>query len=433
MRPGSFQHENIDRSIKCPLCQLNSKFRTYTKFFSSKIEDNHGGLNSRRRKQRLDIENSEDILDPLLLEEFSTEDFQNFGEINNPCDLELVLKHISWFIKHANLGSVSQSATELSRSFAYLKDEQKKLSTFLQSVSNQINAYDEIEMAKTRMRLVQPGEIVDFNSIESVNIVHPFMLENTIIKHELDKVENEKKLRRKLNQIIYMKNLEKTYEMKDDQENQDLCPICSEKFGYEWYILTCGHLFCKGCNDGLVKSCEKKGHVRCALCRELCLHTESYLVSTRTNKSKKKLKLSAALSAEFEPLVECSDQEFSDIKINGECNSAKVEGVVKCLLKLIGEDKNVKCVVFSEHFVIIDLIISLMQENSIGFACVKSQKFSSQKAIDAFKLNDDVNVLLMLYSQGANGLNLTEATHVLLVEPTLDKSQEIQAIGNFSF
>ena len=82
---------------------------------------------------------------------------------------------------------------------------------------------------------------------------------------------------------------------------------------------------------------------------------------------------------------------------------------------------------FSEHFVILDLIISLLNTNSISYRCVRGVK--SQKPIDAFKLDDSVNVLLMLYNHGANGLNLTEATHVLLVEPTLDKSQEIQAIG----
>lgn len=52
-----------------------------------------------------------------------------------------------------------------------------------------------------------------------------------------------------------------------------------------------------------------------------------------------------------------------------------------------------------------------------------------QENLKLFKYDDHVNVLLMPVHSGANGLNLVEASHVILVEPILNPSSELQALG----
>nr|XP_014353888.1 PREDICTED: E3 ubiquitin-protein ligase SHPRH-like [Latimeria chalumnae] len=52
-----------------------------------------------------------------------------------------------------------------------------------------------------------------------------------------------------------------------------------------------------------------------------------------------------------------------------------------------------------------------------------------QENLSAFKYNPNINILLLPLHTGSNGLNIIEATHVLLVEPILNPAHELQAIG----
>ena len=49
--------------------------------------------------------------------------------------------------------------------------------------------------------------------------------------------------------------------------------------------------------------------------------------------------------------------------------------------------------------------------------------------MEEFKEDDDIPVLLLPLQSGSNGLNIIEATHVILVEPSLNPSLEKQAVG----
>jgi hypothetical protein len=53
----------------------------------------------------------------------------------------------------------------------------------------------------------------------------------------------------------------------------------------------------------------------------------------------------------------------------------------------------------------------------------------SQQALQQFRSTNEVRVLLLPTHMGANGLNLIEATHVILVEPLLNLAVELQAIN----
>lgn len=57
-------------------------------------------------------------------------------------------------------------------------------------------------------------------------------------------------------------------------------------FFFKWFILSCGHLFCKDCYNSLLTTENSFYHnlkrcVRCPMCRENCFHEESHLVSTK--------------------------------------------------------------------------------------------------------------------------------------------------------
>ena len=50
-------------------------------------------------------------------------------------------------------------------------------------------------------------------------------------------------------------------------------------------------------------------------------------------------------------------------------------------------------------------------------------------ALQAFRQSAEVRALLLPLKSGANGINLVEATHVIIAEPLLERAVEQQAIG----
>lgn len=125
--------------------------------------------------------------------------------------------------------------------------------------------------------------------------------------------------------------------------------------------------------------------------------------------------------------VNCEQKSINDIGIRfiGDY-SKKIEKIVKTILELRKKDKAVKIIIFSQWAAVLHVIGDALRENGIVFRN-KLTKFS--KTIDEFKKDDKITCLLLPLASGSKGLNLIEATHVMLVEPILNPSEELQAIG----
>ncbi|XP_010149638.1 PREDICTED: E3 ubiquitin-protein ligase SHPRH-like [Eurypyga helias] len=76
----------------------------------------------------------------------------------------------------------------------------------------------------------------------------------------------------------------------------------------------------------------------------------------------------------------------------------------------------------------LDIISKALYDNNMIFSQINGiNKF--QENLSAFKYDPNINILLLPLHTGSNGLNIIEATHVLLVEPILNPAHELQAIG----
>ena len=89
----------------------------------------------------------------------------------------------------------------------------------------------------------------------------------------------------------------------------------------------------------------------------------------------------------------------------------------------------------------LQIIGKALEKNNIRFVtCVSSKdlsnshskKSSGQAPLDKFRYDLAIRVLLIPLSLGADGLSITEASHVFILEPLLNKTVEAQAVARVS-
>ncbi|XP_054248915.1 E3 ubiquitin-protein ligase SHPRH isoform X1 [Indicator indicator] len=321
-------------------------------------------------------------------------------------ETERALKAILSFAKaHRMDAKLTEEGSIFLELFEAWKKEYKLLHEYWMVLRDHVSAIDELAMATERLRVRHPDEPKPNPPV--LHIIEPHEVEQNRVKLLNDKAVAKSQLQKKLGQLLYLTNLEKSQDKTTGGINPEPCPICARQLGKQWAVLTCGHCFCNECIAIIIEQYSvgtRRSSIKCAICRQTTSHKEISYVFT----------------------AETANQE-DDIPVKGS-HSTKVEAVVRTLKKIQFKDPGAKSLVFSTWQDVLDIISKALYDNNMIFSQINGiSKF--QENLSAFKYDPNINILLLPLHTGSNGLNIIEATHVLLVEPILNPAHELQAIG----
>lgn len=116
--------------------------------------------------------------------------------------------------------------------------------------------------------------------------------------------------------------------------------------------------------------------------------------------------------------------EIKNIDLDGPAFTTKVDNLVRHLLYLRENDPGAKSIVFSQYSDFLAVLGLAFKRYQIGFT-----SFEKPNGITNFKEDPSVEVFLLHARAHASGLNLTNASHVFLMEPLINTALELQAIA----
>lgn len=167
-----------------------------------------------------------------------------------------------------------------------------------------------------------------------------------------------------------------------------LCPICLEKKNEPILLTCCQNIFCGAC---VLQWFQKKNN--CPMCRRPITNENIIYVSCRDNG-------------------------------NGEGSSASTMALppskTDTILQIIlSKKEGAKVIIFSSFQETFDLIRGAMYDNAIPFGEIRGTMSTREKTIQDFKEND-LDVLFINSLDSGAGINLQEATDLILFHPLSD-------------
>lgn len=200
----------------------------------------------------------------------------------------------------------------------------------------------------------------------------------------------------KISESKYMLSILEKISRKDSINTEESCTICFDNL-INTSLTSCGHLFCKECLD----MCLKYKKI-CPMCKTDLNGKDIYIINSKNDNDN-----------EINPLI----------KKYG----SKLGKLISIVRTIITNDNN-RIIIFSQWDKMLNLIGKSLSDNGIENTSVKGNVWCKNSAINKFKIGQNNKVIMLSLSNSASGTNLTEASHIIFVEPVNTNYDEMKAI-----
>ena len=192
------------------------------------------------------------------------------------------------------------------------------------------------------------------------------------------------------------------------------CPVClCDDETKDSVVLTqCGHEFCPPCAANIFK----RGTARCAVCRkQLRIPRDLRLIDRRIEEEKVDSKKDAAAA------TVASSKDVSAAAQSGvrDLYGSKIDALIRLIRRILSRRDCKKIVIFAQFQHLLKLIADVLQKNGVEFVIAHGSIRSTERAFRAFRLDEDVRVILLSSEKSISGVHLVEANHLIAVHPTL--------------
>jgi SNF2 family DNA or RNA helicase len=188
--------------------------------------------------------------------------------------------------------------------------------------------------------------------------------------------------------------------MKSTDNIDEDCSICISTI-LKPTLTKCGHLYCFEC----IKS-SMNFKKECPTCRKPLLEKELMLVEKREEKEEKTNV--SSLIAKY---------------------GSKLGYIINCVSEIVSDINN-RVIIFSQWDDMLNIVSSTLKENNIHNTIVKGNAVMRDSAVSKFKEGSKSRVIMLSLKNSASGTNLTQATHIIFIEPVDAPKEEIKLIEN---